>query len=270
MIKILSKARDYKQFINQMLENPLYGRGAKTRLAQHLKVQGSFISLVLSGPQDFSADHSIKIAEFLKLNADETEYFMTLVQRDRAGTAALKAYYQRLLDRMTDTEGQIKIKIRSKELEAGEQDLAMYYASWFNAAVHMAIHSPKLRTVAALVEWTKLKEEQVREAVELLVRLGFAKFDKDKVVPSERRFHLGKRSPALRSHHINWRNQAVRSLDEPQPDALHYSLVMNIDLETAQKIRDLLTDSIRKTDQHLERSKVESVYSLCVDLFRVF
>lgn len=270
MIKVLTKAKSYKQFVNQMLENPLYGRGAKTRLANHLGVQGSFISLVLSGPQDFSTDHSIKIAEFLKLSAPETEYFMTLVQRDRAGTPKLKQYYQALIDRMLKEEAQIKSHVQAKQLEANEQDLSLYYGAWFHVAVHMAIHNTKLRTVSALVAYTKLSESQVRESIDLLVRLGFAQFDKDKVVPIDRTFHLSKRSLALRSHHTNWRGQAVQSLDDNQPDALHYSLVLNVDAETAIKMRELLLDSIKRTHILIEKAKIENVYSICLDLFKVF
>lgn len=270
MIKLLARAQNYKQFLNQMLENPLFGRGAKTRLAEHLKVQGSFISLVLSGTQDFSADHAIKIAEFLKLDAPETETFMTMLLRDRAGTAALREYYQKMLERLIAAHAD-KVHIKAgKQIEAEEQDLALYYGSWTHTAVHMAIHHPKYRTVAALMEKTKLKEAQVRESIDLLVRVGFAQFDRDRVVPAERRFHLGKNSLALRSHHINWRNQVVRSLDEVQPEALHYSLVMNVDAETARKMRDLLREAIQKADLHLERAKPGNVYSLCVDLFEVF
>ncbi|MBS1957832.1 MAG: TIGR02147 family protein [Bdellovibrionales bacterium] len=256
--------------MNKMLENPLFGRGAKTRLAEFLGVQGSFISLVLSGKQEFSADHSIKIAEFLKLDETETGFFMTMVQRDRAGTPKLKRYYQQQLDRTIKEQSEIKVHVQGKEVETSEQDLSLYYGSWFHAAIHMAIHSAKHRTVAALVAYTQLKESQVRESIDLLVRLGFAQFDKDTVVPIDRNFHLGKRSLALRSHHTNWRNQAVRSLDDYHVDALHYSLVLNIDSETAMKIRELLLESFRKTHILIGKAKIENVYSLCVDLFQVF
>lgn len=271
MIKILATAKNYKQFINQTLENPLYGRGAKTRLAKYLNVQSSFISLVLSGPQDFSADHAIKIAEFLKLDSSEKEMFMTLLQRDRAGTSALRHYYQQQLDRLQEAQAEPKIEVKGAgEIVAQEQDLAQYYGSWIHTAIHMAIHHQKFRTVATLVEETKLKESQVRESIDLLTKLGFARFDRDRVVPADRRFHLGQRSLALRSHHINWRNQAVRSLDDVQPEALHYSLVMNIDEDTARKMREILREAIHKVDGQLDRARIQNVYSLCMDLFQVF
>ena len=59
------KSSDYRQFIRQTVQGfPHGGRGEWARLAEHLDVNATMISQVLSGAKDFSIEQAQKVGLF--------------------------------------------------------------------------------------------------------------------------------------------------------------------------------------------------------------
>lgn len=61
--------------------------------------------------------------------------------------------------------------------------------------------------------------------------------------------------------------QGIQSLDRGHPNHLHYSSVMSISKETAEKIRAILLESIQSMEPIVRDAKDEGVYALTLDLF---
>jgi len=59
-------------------------RGERSRLALALNCQKAFISQVLADRAHFSVEHAIQIAQFLELDAHETDFFLLLVHLARS------------------------------------------------------------------------------------------------------------------------------------------------------------------------------------------
>jgi uncharacterized protein (TIGR02147 family) len=263
-------SQTYREFILSILDEEPYQKGGRTRLAEHLGVYMSFISTVLSGKQDFSLEHGIKIANFFKLDAEEREWLLLLISLERAGSTELKAYFQEQLDQKTRERRKIKAQIKEqKNLELTESDLSLYYGAWHTIAVHMCIHNPKTRDSNAIASSLSIAREQVQRSLKTLERLGFAKQSKGLWVPIPQRFHVSKHSPALRSHLTNWRNMAIHSLDDEREHDLHYSAVISADQATIEKIRLLLLEVVKKSEPIIEGAKDEQVLALNLDFFRL-
>ena len=87
------KFNNYKQFLLNLIESyPKRGRGLFLKIASYLNVHSTLISQVLRGSKDFTLEQAFKVAEFFALNRLDTDYFLTLVQLEKAGSHDLKGY----------------------------------------------------------------------------------------------------------------------------------------------------------------------------------
>lgn len=268
-MKNLYDSPSFIAFLRQELDGKRFGRGAKSKLAEHLGVRPSLVSLALSETQGFSLEQGLKVAGFLGLDADEREFLLLLLQRDRAGSHALKLHFQGLIDRRIADRNKIRGRVRSAQGKLSEEDLHEYYGAWFHTAVHMCVRNGKRRSIPAIAEDLRIEPARVKESLKLLGRLGFVRETAGEFLPTDQRFHVSSESKALRAHHSNWRQSALRSLDEARPEDLHYSLVFSADDEAFAKIRQILLRSVETADTVIRDAKDKRVYAFNWDLFAV-
>ena len=92
---------DYKKFLKGYIENqPKKGWGIVSKIADGIDMSQAHVSQVVSGAKDFTTEQALKLTEFLQFTNLETDYFMLLVQRDRAGTQGLKKYYLEKIEKL--------------------------------------------------------------------------------------------------------------------------------------------------------------------------
>src|SRR5206468_4289593 len=130
-----------------------------------------------------------------------------------------------------------RLKAKSEELTPEIQ--ASYYRTWYNTAVHVCLTVAKLRTKEAISEALSVPVPQVAEALEFLVSQGMAEKRGNEYFTGNRVVFVGRDSPFLTHHHINWRHQAIRSIELNHRDDVHYSSVFSIRAKDAEKLRSL-------------------------------
>src|SRR4051794_16485735 len=92
---------DYRRFLRRHIDHlPKKGRGEVSRIAQAAGVHPSLLSQVLTGDKNLSLEQAQIIAEYLDLTHQETEYFLLMVQHQRAGTAKLRTYFAAKMDQV--------------------------------------------------------------------------------------------------------------------------------------------------------------------------
>src|SRR5687768_17292566 len=74
--------------------------GLRKKLASHINCQPSFITQVLNGQKFLSSEQGYAMSDMVGLTSNEREYFLTLILRARAGTHALKKYYEEKIDKL--------------------------------------------------------------------------------------------------------------------------------------------------------------------------
>jgi uncharacterized protein (TIGR02147 family) len=263
------QAKNYREFLRVELDSPTQGRGARSRLAEHLGVRLSFISVVLSGRQEFGAEHGVRIAEFFDLNGPETEYLVLLIHRERAGSEDLRRLYQAQIERIQKEQSRITSRAPKGARVLGEAELSEYYGAWYPIAVHMCLRNEKLRDPASIARRLGIEVFRVKRAIDLLERIGFIQVDKRGISLVDQQFHFGENSPALRMHHMNWRNAAIRSLDQERKTDLHYSVVLSADPEARSKVRELLLEFVQQMHPYIRDAKDEEIFAVNLDLFDV-
>jgi uncharacterized protein (TIGR02147 family) len=268
MAKTIYEFRDYREYLQTALPVSGLGRGSRNRLAEALNCQKGFISQVLGGSVHFSPEHAIKISRFLQHDLAEEEFFLLLVHLGRSGSQDLADFYKKKMKEILETRKQIKERIKA-DSTLSESDQMLYYSSWHYTAVHMCLMVPHLRTRKEMCEYLGLSTETISRVLSFFLSRGLAEQKGNEFFAGPVRIHLPSDSPLISKHHANWRMQAVSSLDHQRPKDMHYSLIMSLSEDAAEKIKNILLNSVQEIEPVLKLAKDETVYALNMDLFNV-
>ncbi|HXH30016.1 MAG TPA: hypothetical protein VNJ01_04320 [Bacteriovoracaceae bacterium] len=88
-------------------------------------------------------------------------------------------------------------------------------------------------------------------------------------ITSERRTHLKDGTHFSKSHHQNFRQRAINSLEEENTFDLHYSSVLTLSKKDMLKIRELILKLVSDKKEILIPSPNEDMICLNIDLFRM-
>ena len=268
-MKSIFEFRDYRAFVRRSFDQRAKnGFGEATKLAKALNVNSTLISQVLGGTKSFSAEQALTTALYLNLKALETEYFLMLIHLDRAGTKEYRAYLEKQLKDLKSKSEQLVNRVRH-ESKISEEHRARYYSDWAVLAIHLATLLPKLKTVEALAERFHLPDEKIRTITDFLIEAGLLKLNKGEFSYQRQSTHLEGTSPWIKAHHSNWRQKAIEDVSFSLPSSLHYSAPLTISKKDAEKIREILIQTINSVDEILGPSESEELFCLNIDWFRV-
>jgi uncharacterized protein (TIGR02147 family) len=260
---------DYKKYLNDLIDSDQnHGRGKKKKLAEFIGCQVSHISNVLSGPGHFSAEQAEVVTRFFGLNPSETDYFLTLVQMNRAGTNELKQFYQNNLQEKSEKYLGLKNRLKMPDSLVEGQE-ARYYSSWHFAAVHVCTSIPGLQTRDALANKFNLSLRRTDEILNFLCETGLIKKEGIRFVISRPMLHLDKKSPNIFKHHTNWRLRAAAALDQFEKSSLHYSSVVSISQKDIPKVQDIFSKALTEAINLISKSPEEECAVICLDLFKL-
>src|SRR5665213_82836 len=117
---------DYRKLLEEKIKENSSVRGYQTKLAEAAGCQKAFISQILKGTANLSLDHGISLAQFWGFSETDTEYFLNLIQMERAGTQILRQYFSRQLKRLKVDDENIAHRFGWPRLDQ-KQDEALYY-----------------------------------------------------------------------------------------------------------------------------------------------
>jgi uncharacterized protein (TIGR02147 family) len=259
----------YRSFLNDfILAQPNRGRGWGARIAGHTGCHTSFVSQVLSGRADFSVDQAFKLSSLLGFTEEETDYFLLLVSRERAGFDEMKGHYTKKITEMRAKRKEVVHRIgRSAQLKAIDQ--MKYYSSWHYALLHVLCAIPQFRTKEAIGDASRLELARVAEVLQDLEAMGLVEQKQNEWHRTERQLHLPANSPMIQKHHQNWRLKALESVDQPKQHELHYSSLVGIAKADAEKIQEAMLKAIDNVRGIVRASPEEEVYCYTLDFFQV-
>lgn len=258
---------DYKDYLKDLeQERASMQRGFRSRLAESLECQNAYISQILNTHANFSLEQALKLTQFLQLPANETRYFILLVEYSRAGTPALKSYFQKDIKVLRESQLDLKGRVAdAKELSLEHQNF--YYSSWIYPTIHIMLTISEYRTIAKITAALRLDEQVIADAMLFLVSTGLAKETKGTFTPGDSQIHLSKGSPQIRQHHINWRLRATQSLTTEKDYDIHYSTVSSLSLADAEKLKTKMVQMIEDYVATIGPSKEETIYNFNLDFY---
>ncbi|HLE01367.1 MAG TPA: TIGR02147 family protein [Bdellovibrionota bacterium] len=267
----LIEYRDYKSYLNDWIRaQPGKGRGVRSELARAAQCQLAYISRVLAtDTADFSLEQAEKISEFMNHADREIRYFLLLVQYARAGTASLKNRYLAEIKEAQEKQLYLKDRLGVKQPLSLEAQTT-YYSAWYYAAIHVLLTAPKFQTKKEIAAALGLSLKKVSEVLAFLASVDLAREEKGRFVTGQVRIHLGADSPLIAKHHINWRIEAIRSLereDRAQSNDLHYSSVVTLSDEDRIRVKSILVKAIEEAKAIVRDSPSDKLCSFSLDLY---
>lgn len=238
----------------------------KSSLAEAAGCQLSYLSQILSGKALLSLDQAVGLAELWQLSSLETDYFLELVQLERAGTPKLKNILKRRITEIKK-EGE-RLTSRITQLENQIVPDSSYYLTWYYTAIHILLTIPSFDSEAPIGKRLGISIEKVRQGLEILEKLGFAQLQKGRWRNVKSNVHIPRESPLHELNHFHWRNQSVSAVQNRR-DALSYTGIHSLSRKHLDEIKELAARFLAKARHIIETSPEEELICLNCDLFLV-
>ncbi len=261
---------DYRAYLkNHLQQLPKKGHGELTRIAKHLSVHTTLLSLIFQGSRDFSLEQAFDLADYLQLTELEREYFFQLVQFARAGNQRYRKFLKGKIDH-TRTEANKIVHRFEHEKALTEAQKSVFYSSWVYSAIRLFTSThPSGRRLEEMVERFELPRAKVVEVLDFLCAGGLVVEEKGKYKMSVQRTFLAQGSPHLLKHHSNWRIKAIQRSDRLNEEELMFTSPLSLSQSDFAKIRDQLAEALKNVSGIVKDSPAEEVACLNVDLFWV-
>lgn len=259
---------DYRDLITTLLQVK-HGRGSKVKLAGILNCQPGYISQVLTKSKiHFSPENIIRISEFLELDVSQSDYLLTLLHKEKAGSENLKDFYETKLKKAKEEHLKVERQVQPN-LELSGEVKAIYYSHWAYCAVHMLVSIEAYQKSELIAKKLKLNQDFAQKILNFLEEKSLIVKTGARYTVGKTRLHLQSSSPLIKSHHQNFRHKAITSLDEENQFNLHYSSVMTLSKKDALLIREQVLKLVASNDKILIPSENEDIICLNLDLFKI-
>jgi plasmid maintenance system antidote protein VapI len=266
------KALNYREIVDVKLkgEGKKRPRGIIQRLAESLKCHPTLISQILHNKADLSIDQAILFCEFANFQQDETDHFMDMLFRERAGHPATKRHFEQKIKKRIEVRESFAIRVNAGG-SISEEYQQLYYETWIPQVVHICCQiGSKGSTVAELSKSLGIDAHEISEVVSELVKMGLVIRVGDYFKSVVDSLHIGKDHKLTKQIHRNWR---LRTIQEFQRSGkihnTHFSSVISLSESSAEKIKQLIFDHIESISNEVKTSKPETMYSFCLDFYRL-
>ncbi|QLY25771.1 TIGR02147 family protein [Bdellovibrio sp. KM01] len=268
MDKSIFDFSDYRSYLEAKTGAPGTRKGVKAAMAKALHCQPTYISQVLHEKAHLSLEQAEILNGFFSHSKEEAFYFLLLVQKDRAGTKALREFFQEQIDEALRRRLVLTKRLGPKDV-LSEVDQATYYSSWIYAALHIALTIPELRTREALSDYFHLPIRKITEALDFLISAGLVASTGNGYAVTKAQIRLGNDSKNILKHHTNWRLQSAESLDREQLTDMHYSGVVSLSKADVIKVKNILLDAVKTSQALIKDSKEEELCAIAIDFFNL-
>lgn len=257
---------DYRGYIDAWVRTK--PRGEFRRISLALDMHTTLISQIVNGKKCFTEEQALKLCGYMGLNNLESDYFLKLVQIERAGTESLKSIYKRHLKEIKSKAKDI-VNVVPQARELTEHDKAIYYSSWQYTMVRLLTSIEEFQTVEAISEHLELTISRVQEILSFLTSRGLCQQSKNRFVRTEQNTHVEARSSLSTRHHMNWRAKSLSLLEELRVDDMAFTAPVSISEEDFPKVREVLVRTISDISKIVKESEAEAVAYLGIDWIRL-
>lgn len=270
MNKKIYDFNDYRGYLQAYLKSqPMKGHGLRSQWAKVMGCQVAFVSHVLKGRYDLSIEQAESLTRHLALNKEDCDYFILLVQKNKAGTHQLKTYFNNLLNEKIASRDLIKSRIKIEE-KLSLEDQAIYYSSWLYSSVHMILTIPQFqKSPEKIAEYFSVSLFKIREVLEFLETRKLIQIDGSSIRVINNYIFINKDSPLFPHQQVFWRQKAIESIYKNKHDEIHFASIFSISESDIKKLREILLKSIEESTEIIKPSKEEKLFSICMDLFEV-
>ena len=265
---MIFKFGNYRSFLVSHIKSlPRRGFGEAKKMAEHLGVSSTFLSHVLAGSKQLSLEQAHALTKYLGLNNLESEYFLCLVQKDRAGTKDLQDYFSRKLTELSNKSLNMAERL-DVDKKMSETEKATFYSSPIYSSAHIFCATHKLgRTVDEVAKRFEIDRARANAVLRFLVESGMCIETEGRFQPSTQSTHLEFGSPHLFKHISNWRLRAIQAAENLSEEELMYTVNVALSKKDYARLREDLAVFIKKFLEEVYPSPSEEIACLNLDWF---
>lgn len=259
--------KEYKKFVLARIHAlPNRGRGQFQKIAEHLRIHSTLVSQILSGERHFTSEQGCELAEYFGLNPLETDFFLNLIEEERAGSRKLKENILRQREILLRRAKSLS-SLFPKESNLTYEQQAIYYSHWYYSAIWLLTQVPGFQTADVIAERLQMSQATTRHVIDFLLSVGLLS-EKNGKLKSEKNWITASRlSPHVLRHHLNWRQKAFEYLPKMENEELALTGPITLSREDRTKVKKMLEELVSKISKLVESSPPETLMCLNVDFF---
>lgn len=244
------------------------GRGQVNKIANHLGVNPTLISQVLSERRDLSLEQAEQLTDYMGLSAIEKDYFLLLVEHARSGTSTLKKYFEGKISALKKQA--TEIKNRTPEARSlTDQERAVFYSSWIYSAVRIFCSLGEGKTFEQVCLEFRLSRDKAQNILDFLVQASLIESRDNRFHPGTQRTFLEQGSPFLPRHYSNWRMYSMKRSDDLPIDELMFTAPFSISEKNFGLLKEDLLQVIKKVYERVGDEDPETMAVVNIDLVRI-
>jgi len=256
---------NYKDFVRTQIKSyPRRGHGQLLKISKLLGVHSTMLTHILKGDSNFTIEHSLKLCDYFALGKLDREYFVALVQLERAGNHQTRIFFQDQLEVLKKKALNLEERLNTKKV-LDENDQAIYYSAWYYSGIRLLSAVTNLGGFESAAEILGIPSSAAARAFRFLISRGLLREEGKFFVPGETHTHVARDSQWVTKHHLNWRLKAIEQLDEVQEADLVYTNAIALSKKDFMKIREELVRFIEKYKAIGDPSPSEELCFLNID-----
>ena len=259
----------YKTFLNTYIKLlPKKGRGQYRRIAQTLNIHTTMVSHVFKGVANLSVNQALQVCDLYGFSELETEYFVCLVQLERAGGHRSQMYFQSQLVKLREKSQEIKERLGHKNYLA-EGDRARFYSEWYYSGVRLLTALDDYKDLGSIAEYFGLPNKLIREILEFLLGCGLVEKKDGKIHVGPTQTYVGNDTALVTRHHTNWRLKSLEQFRNMESDELAFTNPITLSKKDFDVVREAILKLIEEFQEISKPSNPELLCCLNIDWFKV-
>lgn len=267
---IFTQSETSKLLRSFIASQPQKGRGLVKLLAEHLGVASPQVSQFLSGVKTITMDQAYLIGRYFSWSELEMEYWLTLVDWERASHHEVKKHFKKKLESLKQESLKVS-KAVAATTELNDADKGQFYSSWIYSGIRLFCSVGEGKRIDEIHQaFSEFPPADINAVVEFLLQRQLLKKSGLLYEMGTQRTFVSKGSPFLKQHHTNWRLRAVERANFISDEEMMFTAPLSISESGFKKVRRELQDWIKHiSDNLVSYGDAERVACLNIDFFRV-
>jgi uncharacterized protein (TIGR02147 family) len=265
---VIFEFKNYKNFVNKRIaEMPKGGRGQYRKMANFLAVNSVIVSQIFKGDRQLSIEQTCELSEFFGLSDLESQYFIALVEYERAGSSKLRAVKQKLIAELLERSQDLKHRLK-QDKQLTEEAKAIFYSNWYYSGIRLLSSVKNFNSPDSISSYFDLPLSTVNRVLDFLVQTGLCKLENGHYKMGPKSTHLESSSPLVTRHHMNWRVKGMEKMGNISQEELFLSLPASLSEKAMKEIRAELVKTIERITEFIDTASEDQLACLNIDFFK--
>lgn len=252
---------------NYLRRLPKKGFGEARKMANHLDVSSTYMSQVLSGSKTLTLEQAFELGQYLGLSSLESDYFLLMIQSERAGTQRLKSHFTQKLEELKQKSLNLVNRVEAKR-NLSDQEKSVFYSHALYSAIHIYCSTHKKgRNVEEIAQRFDISRTRVAEVTRFLTEAGLCNETDGRLFTGTQSTHLEQGSPHLLKHYTNWRLRALQAAESLREQELMYTMNVALSKDDFALLREEMVQFIKSFLARAFPSPPEEIACFNLDWF---